>query len=110
MFGSGKWDILPMSYGGLDRIAKIAKDCGDVVIEVDGHTDNTGKPASNLTISQLRAEAVVKYLIRAGVEAAKLRAVGHGDAKPIASNDTAEGRRKNRRIEFIVWDKGHPPS
>lgn len=110
MFGSGKWDILPVSYAGLDRIAKIAKDCGDVVIEVDGHTDNTGKADSNVTISVLRAEAVVKYLIRAGVDAANLRAIGHGGTKPIASNETAAGRQKNRRIDFIVWDNGHPPS
>lgn len=105
-FPSGKWDVQPSSYRGLDKLAQIAKDCGDVVIEVAGHTDNLGKPESNVTISQLRAEAVMKYLTRAGVDAAKLKAVGYGETKPIGGNETPEGRRQNRRIDFVVADRG----
>jgi outer membrane protein OmpA-like peptidoglycan-associated protein len=105
-FATGRWDVQPSSYRGLDKLAQIAKDCGDVVIEVGGHTDNLGKPESNVTISQLRAESVVKYLTRAGVEAAKLKAVGYGETKPVQSNDTADGRRQNRRIDFTVAHSG----
>ncbi|MFN0218991.1 MAG: OmpA family protein [Hyphomicrobium sp.] len=104
-FGSSKWDVQPKSYGALDKIAQVAKDCGDVVIEIGGHTDNQGKSESNITISQLRAQSILKYLTKAGVDATKLRAVGYGDTKPAVANDSAENRRKNRRVEFLVTHK-----
>ncbi len=102
-FATSAWDVLPDSFKTLDKIAKIAKDCSsNFVIEVGGHTDNTGKPASNKTISELRAQSVVKYLAKAGVDAAKLKAVGYGQDKPVGDNATVAGRRQNRRIEFLV--------
>lgn len=101
-FGIGSYSVLPSSYRTLDKIAATAKSCSDALIEVGGHTDTVGSIAGNAKISELRAKAVVKYLTRAGVEAAKLRAVGYGATKPIASNDTRAGRRQNRRIEFVV--------
>jgi outer membrane protein OmpA-like peptidoglycan-associated protein len=101
-FEMSSWDISPDSFRTLDKIAKIAKDCGGLTIEVGGHTDSTGKPASNKTLSELRAQAVVKYLVRAGVDAAKFKAVGYGQDRPIGDNDTREGRAQNRRIEFSV--------
>ncbi len=102
-FATSAWDVLPDSFKTLDKIAKVAKDCSsNFVIEVGGHTDNTGKPASNQTISQLRAQSVVKYLAKAGVDAAKLKAVGYGQDKPVGDNATVTGRRDNRRIEFLV--------
>lgn len=101
-FGLTRWDIAPENYGSLDKLAKLAKDCGGVVIEVRGHTDNTGRPASNQTLSDLRAKAVVTYLTKAGVPLSKLKAIGFGQDKPIGDNATNEGRRKNRRIEFLV--------
>ena len=103
LFQTSSWDVLPQSFKTLDKIAKIAKDCAaGFVIEVGGHTDTVGKPASNKTISELRAQSVVKYLTRAGVDAAKLKAVGYGQDKPVADNGTPQGRAKNRRIEFLV--------
>ena len=72
------------------------------VIEVGGHTDNTGDAAANLQLSQQRADAVRDYLVRQGVDASALTAKGYGDTRPIASNDTEEGRFRNRRIEFSV--------
>jgi outer membrane protein OmpA-like peptidoglycan-associated protein len=103
LFASSKWDVLPGSFKTLDKIAKIAKDCtADFVIEVGGHTDNIGKPPSNKTISELRAKSVINYLTKAGVDAAKLKAVGYGQDKPVGNNATLEGRRQNRRIEFLV--------
>jgi outer membrane protein OmpA-like peptidoglycan-associated protein len=101
-FTTSSWDILPDSYATLDRIARLAKGCEGVAIEVGGHTDNTGSPGGNKTLSELRAKAVVRYLTGAGVETSKLSAVGYGQDKPLASNDTVDGRRENRRIEFSV--------
>ena len=102
LFENGSFDIGPDSYKTLDKLAIVAKSCGGVVIDVGGHTDNTGSPPSNDELSRLRAEAVRKYLIREGVDAAKLKATGYGQNRPVAGNDTAEGRQKNRRIEFVV--------
>ena len=101
-FANSSFDIEPGSQAGLRKIAKIIKDCGNVVIEIGGHTDNIGDPTSNQTLSQLRAKSVVDFLIREGVDAAKLKAVGYGQERPIAANETLEGRRLNRRIEFLV--------
>ncbi len=102
VFGQSSFSVARSSYGTLDSIAKIVNGCGNVVVEVAGHTDNTGRSASNAKLSELRANAVVKYLTRAGVDAGKLKAVGYGPDKPAASNDTADGRRQNRRIDFTV--------
>ena len=102
LFANSSWDIRDESFKTLDKLASIAKGCSGVVIEIGGHTDNTGKPASNEELSRLRAEAVSKYLARAGVDAAKLKAAGYGQTQPLATNTTPEGRQKNRRIEFLV--------
>jgi OOP family OmpA-OmpF porin len=72
------------------------------VLEISGHTDNTGDPAANVKLSQERADAVRNALIQAGVDPAKLVAKGYGGANPIASNDLPEGRFRNRRIEYRV--------
>jgi OmpA-OmpF porin, OOP family len=72
------------------------------VLEVAGYTDNTGDAALNLALSQKRAEAVREALIKYGADADMLVAKGYGEADPLASNDTAEGRLKNRRIEYHV--------
>jgi outer membrane protein OmpA-like peptidoglycan-associated protein len=101
-FANASFDIEPSSYAGLRKIAKIIKDCGNIVIEIGGHTDDTGDPTSNQTLSQLRAKSVVDFLIREGVDAAKLKAIGYGQERPVAPNETLEGRRLNRRIEFLV--------
>ena len=72
------------------------------VLEIDGYTDNTGDPSSNLSLSQQRADAVRTYLIEQGVDANSLVAKGFGDTKPLAPNDTDEGKFRNRRIEFVI--------
>lgn len=72
------------------------------VIEIAGHTDNTGDAAANVSLSQRRADAVRNALIQDGVDPSMLTARGYGQARPIASNDTADGRLQNRRTEFVV--------
>ncbi|MFV0369473.1 MAG: OmpA family protein [Hyphomicrobiaceae bacterium] len=86
----------------LESLAKIAKSCTKGRIRVEGHTDSTGRAAFNKALSEKRAQAVADYLSQAGVDANRIEAIGYGQEKPIAANNTREGRAKNRRIEFTV--------
>jgi OOP family OmpA-OmpF porin len=90
------------SLGLLDRLAETALRCPSAEIEIAGHTDTAGDDGTNQTLSEKRAQAVVDYLVRAGLPAERLSAVGYGSSKPLASNDTEDGRAQNRRIEFVV--------
>lgn len=100
LFDTAKWDIKPQSFPALDEVAAVLKKNPDVKIEVQGHTDNVGKPAYNMKLSDNRAKAVVNYLVKKGVKKEMLQAKGYGLTKPIASNDTPEGRAENRRVEL----------
>ncbi|WP_040069447.1 OmpA family protein [Pseudomonas batumici] len=101
-------DILSAaSKTALDALVATARQCPDEQIEVDGYSDNTGKAAFNLALSTRRAEAVVRYLAQHGVTPEHLKAVGFGEANPVASNDTPEGQAQNRRIEVKVTDDSH---
>ena len=73
-----------------------------VRLTVDGHTDATGTEATNLVISQRRAEAVRSVLLEAGVRPERVTAVGSGELRPIASNETRDGRARNRRVEIVL--------
>ncbi len=86
----------------LRALAAVALRCNSVLIEIAGHTDSEGHPERQQPLSERRAQAVANFLIDQGVEAARIRAVGYGDTRPIAPNDTQENRAKNRRIEFSV--------
>jgi outer membrane protein OmpA-like peptidoglycan-associated protein/uncharacterized protein YidB (DUF937 family) len=102
-FATGSAAIPAESYDLLNRAATALKSApSGTPIEIGGHTDNTGKAAANLQMSQQRAEAVRAYLIQQGVDAGTLTARGYGDTRPVASNDTDEGRFRNRRIEFAT--------
>jgi OmpA-OmpF porin, OOP family len=90
------------SFPTLDRLADAAKTCPGMHIEVSGHASSEGDPDHNQMLSQQRAQSVVGYLVRAGVSASQLEAVGFGATRPIAPNDTNENMAKNRRIEFAV--------
>ncbi|MEQ9303141.1 MAG: OmpA family protein [Marinoscillum sp.] len=101
-FESGRAELKPISYVELNKAADLLKDNATMVIEIGGHTDNLGSDALNLSLSQKRAEAVQKYLVLAGIEAARVRSKGYGETQPIADNATEEGRAKNRRTEFEI--------
>jgi OOP family OmpA-OmpF porin len=80
----------------------ILQRCPDSAVEIGGYTDSGGGTGRNQILSQIRAQAVVDYLVNAGIAADRLTAVGYGETNPIASNDTEEGRAQNRRIEFKI--------
>jgi OOP family OmpA-OmpF porin len=101
-FASGEARIDTRSDALLEAVAETAMTCPHARIRIAGHTDDRGRPEDNLLLSRERAEAVAARLAAAGVEDSRITAVGHGAEQPIADNGTAEGRAKNRRIEFVV--------
>jgi len=101
-FESGRASIDPDSTGLLDHLVEIALRCPNSNIEVAGHTDADGEDAANQALSEKRAQAVVDYLVKAGLPASRFTAVGYGSTQPVAGNDTDDGKAQNRRIEFLV--------
>ena len=96
-------DVLKEScFDELNELAGLLNKKPEWRLIIEGHTDNVGNPKSNLTLSQKRAESIVKYLVNKGIEVKRLIAKGYGDKKPIASNKTEEGRTRNRRVEMKV--------
>jgi len=101
-FSTGKSDLRPESNKELDRLVKLLKDVPRLKIEISGHTDNTGSATLNEKLSQNRAQAVVDYLSGRGISKSRLTAKGYGPTRPIATNNSAEGRQQNRRTEFEI--------
>ncbi|MBX7193138.1 MAG: OmpA family protein [Sandaracinaceae bacterium] len=99
LFQSGSATIDPESNPRLDRVVEYMTHMTSVRIRISGHTDNVGNPQRNRTLSQERADAVRAYLVAHGVDGARVEAIGYGDTRPVAPNDTEEGRQQNRRIE-----------
>lgn len=101
-FETGKSSLTKLSYKELNEIVEFMKLRKDVIIEIAGHTDSVGDYESNLILSQARADQVMAYLISKGVDRTRLTAKGYGELSPVATNDTAEGRQKNRRTEVRI--------
>jgi outer membrane protein OmpA-like peptidoglycan-associated protein len=99
-FETGKAILLPESQSVLDQVAQSLLDNPGVNVEVGGHTDNRGRAAANVRLSEARAQAVRDYLISKGVDGARISARGYGQENPIADNATATGRAANRRVEL----------
>ena len=97
-FNSGKSTIKAESYPDLDKLAKIFKEHPEVKASIEGHTDSQGNDQMNLNLSKARAKAVKDYLIKKGVDADHLSSEGYGETRPVATNETAAGRAKNRRV------------
>jgi len=100
-FETGKADLKPESIIEINRVAKLMQEHPEINFEVQGHCDNTGSDNVNDPLSQKRAEAIVAALVKQGIAKERLTAVGKGSHSPIADNSTAEGRAKNRRVEFV---------
>ncbi|MBI1226883.1 MAG: OmpA family protein [Bacteroidetes bacterium] len=101
-FESGKAELLPTSMPELDGLLGFLKENKEVKVEIGGHTDDVGDAAANQILSESRAQSVVSYLISNGIEAKRVVAKGFGESQPVAPNETAEGRLKNRRVECKV--------
>jgi len=101
-FEYNKADVKKDSYKLLDTLADVAKKCSKEIITISGHTDSIGSAKYNQALSSKRANAVKAYLVSKGVSTKSLKAVGHGETKPVADNFVEAGRAKNRRIEFNV--------
>jgi outer membrane protein OmpA-like peptidoglycan-associated protein len=103
LFVTGKAELLPIARDRLSQVAKSLKELDDdKLVSVDGFTDSRGADDMNQKLSQDRANAVKDFLVSQGVKPEKLRAVGRGEASPVASNDTPEGRANNRRVEIVI--------
>lgn len=101
-FDTNKSDLLSKSFSELDKLAQYLNESSDTFITISGHTDNTGNEEQNKTLSELRAKAVADYLILQGIDSFRINYEGYGSLRPIAANDTDEGKRLNRRVEFTI--------
>jgi len=110
LFDSGKAQLRRSAQPVLDKVAQVLQEVPDQPIGVEGHTDNVPIKysgwADNRALASARANAVVSYLVdKHGIAPSRLTAIGYGEARPIASNDTPEGRQQNRRVEIIILPK-----
>ena len=99
-FATAKYTLLSRSFKGLDEIVKVLKENPDMYLDIEGHTDNVGKDDYNQTLSDNRANSVKQYFISKGIDEKRLSAKGFGETTPVADNNTAAGRQKNRRVEM----------
>lgn len=108
-FELNKHTLLDKSYPALKELFDYVNDNPDFVIEISGHTDNSGENDYNLALSEARAGAVVAWLEETGIDQRRMRVKGFGEEKPIATNDTELGQQLNRRVEFRVIHRGFNP-
>ncbi|MCB0735456.1 MAG: PD40 domain-containing protein [Flavobacteriales bacterium] len=103
-FDTDKWDLKPESRVELNLVVDFLRNNPEIRIEIGGHTDNTGNAKNNVTLSENRAKSVYTYLINQGIDAGRLTYKGYGSSVPVATNDTDEGKAKNRRTEMKIID------
>ena len=101
-FEFDKWDLHPRSFMELNKLVKILEEHPEMIIQVNGHADSVGDDRYNLYLSRRRARSVIQYLNEQGIPRNRTLYRGFGSQKPIASNETEEGRQQNRRVEFLV--------
>ena len=101
-FGTGSADLNPGFFGVLDSVALVLKEYNKTKVDVSGHTDSTGSAQKNQTLSEQRASTVAQYLRTKGVADQRLAVAGYGPTHPVASNDSADGRQMNRRVEISL--------
>lgn len=98
-FDTGRATIRPESLSQLDIVVDFMKRKKSARVEISGHTDNKGNRKTNKALSQKRADACRDYLVQHGIDADRIQSIGYGDERPVAGNDTEDGRQQNRRIE-----------
>lgn len=101
-FETGSAELKKESLIELNRLKKLLEDNPSLKIQINGHTDNVGSDADNLTLSNNRAKAVYDFLVQEGIEVKRLKFKGFGETEPVVANETAEGRQQNRRTEFVI--------
>lgn len=107
MFDTAKATIKLESHGLLNDVADVMREHSDIKrIRIEGHTDSDGSDEYNQELSQNRADSVMAFLVEAGIEDFRMEAVGYGEDRPIADNETEEGKEKNRRVEFNILEQG----
>ena len=106
LFATNKTTILPESEAALNDLATFMKQHPGVTVRITGHTDNVGSDEANMRLSEGRAKAVRDALVQRGIEAGRIEAEGKGETEPVATNDTEEGRARNRRVEFTITATG----
>ncbi|MFT3948469.1 MAG: OmpA family protein [Agriterribacter sp.] len=104
-FDVNQFELKQESMAELDKVVQLMNDNAGIKIQISGHTDNTGKAADNIKLSGNRAKAVVAYLQSKGIAVARLQYKGYGSSKPIADNNTEEGKTQNRRTELTILAK-----
>lgn len=102
LFATGQSTIVGANNSNLSRLAVFLNQYDDRTVIIEGHTDSVGAESSNMELSQNRADAVKNYLVREGIAASRLSAMGKGEGSPISSNVTDTGRQQNRRVEVII--------
>ena len=105
LFDFNKSEIKPQYYKNLKNLTRFLKLRNSIEISINGHTDNIGSDSYNLKLSLDRANSVMAFLVKSGIDPERLSVNGYGKNKPISPNDTEEGRQLNRRIEIIVLKK-----
>ena len=105
LFKQSTSELLPESYDELDMVIDFLKYNPTVEIELEGHTDDVGGEEASLKLSQERVDVVKKYITASGISAKRVKGIGYGGAKPIATNTNEDGRRQNRRVEFKIVKK-----
>lgn len=101
-FDFDKWDLRPESFVELDRVVKLLKENPTIEIELSAHTDSYGTDDYNFKLSDNRAKSCVEYIISQGIDSSRVTSHGYGETMPVATNETAEGRQLNRRVEFKI--------
>lgn len=106
LFDTGKAELNPGAFGPIDRLATFMRENPERTLVVEGYTDSVGSDAYNLSLSQRRADAVRAALLERGIDGSRITTSGMGKANPVAGNDTAAGRQRNRRVEIVISSTG----
>lgn len=104
-FGANQTTLASEFIPELERVVRLMHVRPNLRIRIEGHADSTGGDAQNLALSELRAASVANYLMQSGIAPSRVETIGYGETRPLVSNDTEEGQRRNRRIEFVILSK-----